>query len=157
MPEVGEKAPDFALYDTERRERRLSEFLAPGRKTILAFFPGAFTSVCTQELCTFRDMLSELQALNGQLVAISVDSPFANRAFAEKNNLAFPILSDYRREVIRMYDVVWNDLAGLKGYVSANRALFILDDTGKILYKWVAPNPGVLPNFDDVKAILKRT
>jgi peroxiredoxin len=154
MPEVGSKAPDFALYDTDRKLRRLQEFLEKGKKTILAFFPGAFTSVCTTELCTFRDMFDELRKLNANLVAISVDPPFSQKAFAEKYGFAFTLLSDYKREVIRKYDVVWKNLAGLDGYECANRAIFILDGDGRIVYKWVAPNPGVLPDFNEIKAKL---
>lgn len=157
MPEVGDRAPDFLLYDTERKERKLSEFLKKGEKTILAFFPGAFTSVCTQELCTFRDMLSELQKLNAQVVAVSVDSPFSQKAFAEKYGLNFTLLSDFKREVIQEYGVTWNNLAGINGYVSANRAIFIIDRNGTIKYKWVAPNPGVLPDFEKIKDVLRQS
>jgi peroxiredoxin len=153
MPEIGEVAPEFTLYDSNAKETKLSSFLGKGKSVILAFFPGAFTGTCTTELCTFRDMF-ELANLNGLLVAVSVDSPFANRAFAEKYNLRFPLLSDFNKEVIQRYGVVWKNLSGLNGYVSANRAVFILDEKGKIKYKWVAPNPGVLPNFEEVKKSL---
>ena len=155
MPKVGDKAPDFALYDADKKERRLSELLTKGGKTILAFFPGAFTSVCTTEMCAFRDMFGELQRMNGTVVGISVNDPFANKAFAEQNNLQFALLSDFRREVVRKYGVSWRDLGGVKGYDVANRAVFVLDDKGKVVYSWVAPNPGTLPNFDEIKAALK--
>lgn len=155
MVDVGQKAPDFVLYDADRKERRLSDFLVQGHKTILAFYPGAFTSVCTTELCTFRDMFDELKKMNGILVAISVNDPFANKAFAEKYGLTFPLLSDFNREVVTKYGVVWKDLAGVKGYNTANRAIFVLDDKGIIRYKWVAPNPGNLPNFEEVKKALQ--
>ena len=154
MPEVGDKAPDFELYDTERKVRKLSEFLKEHRRTILAFYPGAFTSVCTQEMCTFRDMFGELQRLKGELVGISVDPPFAQKAFAEKNNLTFPLLCDFKRETVKKYGIVWPSLGGVEGYDVANRSIFILDDKGKIVFKWVAPNPGVMPNFDLVKSAL---
>jgi peroxiredoxin len=155
LVDVGQKAPDFVLYDADRKERRLSDFLVQGHKTILAFYPGAFTSVCTTELCTFRDMFDELKKMNGILVAISVNDPFANKAFAEKYGLTFPLLSDFNREVVTKYGVVWKDLAGVKGYNTANRAIFVLDDKGIIRYKWVAPNPGNLPNFEEVKKALQ--
>jgi peroxiredoxin len=150
LPEVGETAPDFTLYDTETKETKLSDYLGKGKPIILAFFPGAFTGICTKELCTFRDMF-DLATLDAQLVAISVDSPFANKGFAVKNGFRFPLLSDFRREIIQKYGVVWKNLSGLDGYVSANRAIFVLDPKGKIKMKWIAPNPGVLPNFDEVK------
>jgi glutaredoxin-dependent peroxiredoxin len=154
MPEVGDVAPDFALYDYDRKVRHLSEFLGGGRRTILAFFPGAFTGVCTKEMCTFRDMYGELDTLNGQVVGISVDAPFAQKGFAEKHELKFPLLCDFKREVIQKYGVVWNNLGGVEGYVSANRAVFVLDDSGRILFKWVADNPGTLPDFEAVKKAL---
>lgn len=154
MTEVGDRAPDFALYDANKRVRKLSEFLTEGRKTILAFYPGAFTGVCTQEMCMFRDMHEELGRLKGEVVGISVDAPFAQKAFAETNSLEFPLLCDFKREVIGKYGVVWNGLGGVEGYASANRAIFVLDDSGKVLFRWVAENPGKLPDFEAVKRAL---
>jgi glutaredoxin-dependent peroxiredoxin len=155
MPEVGDKAPDFALYDSNRKPRKLSEFLSKGEKTILAFFPGAFTEVCTKEMCTFRDMYGELQGSHGSVVGISVDAPFAQKAFADKNGLVFPLLCDFKREAVQSYGVVWNNLGGVDGYVSANRAIFILDDAGKVVFKWVGQSPGNLPDFEAVKKALQ--
>lgn len=155
MPEVGDKAPDFALYDSEKKVRKLSEFLAKGHRTIVAFFPGAFTGVCTQEMCAFRDMFGELQGLKADVVGISADAPFAQKAFTEKNSLNFPLLCDFKRETIQKYDVVWNNLSGVEGYVCANRAIFVLADDGTVKFKWVAPNPGTLPDFDQVKAAVR--
>ncbi len=154
MPEIGERVPDFALYDMDRKVRSLPEFLKKGNRTIIAFFPGAFTGVCTQEMCAFRDMYGELEKMHGGVVGISVDAPFAQKAFAEKNGLSFPLLCDFKREVVQKYGVVWNNLGGVDGYVCANRAIFVVDDEGKVVYKWVAPNPGTLPNFDEVKQAL---
>ena len=154
MVDVGSKAPDFALYDYDKKVRNLSEFLTKGNKTILAFFPGAFTGVCTQEMCTFRDMYSDLEKLNGNVVGVSVDPPFAQKAFAEKYNLKFPLLCDFKREVIKEYGVVWKNLGGVEGYDTANRAIFVIDDAGKILFKWVADSPGQLPDFDAIKKTL---
>lgn len=154
MPNVGDRAPDFALYDYDRKLRKMSEFLVEGRRTILAFFPGAFTGVCTQEMCAFRDMYGELEKLKGMVVGISVDAPFAQKAFAEKHGLTFPLLCDFRREVIQEYGVVWKNLGGVEGYDTANRAIFVVDDSGKVLFRWVADNPGTLPDFDAVKKAL---
>ena len=154
MPSIGDVAPGFSLYDADKKMRSLSEFLVKGRRTILAFYPGAFTGVCTQEMCTFRDMYGELQKLNGVLVGISIDGPFAQKAFAEKNGLSFPLLCDFERKVIQEYGVVWKGLSGVDGYVSANRAIFVLDDSGKVLFKWVAEGPGKLPDFEAVKKAL---
>lgn len=154
MPEVGDRAPDFALYDYDKKMRHMSEFLVKGHRTVIAFFPGAFTGVCDKEMCTFRDMYAELQGLNGNLVGISVDSPFAQKAFVEKYGLTFPLLCDFKREVIPKYGVVWKNLGGVDGYDAANRAIFVVDDSGKILFKWVADSPGTLPDFDAVKKAL---
>lgn len=154
MPNVGDRAPDFALYDADRKPRKLSEFLVKGKRTIIAFFPGAFTGVCTQEFCTFRDMYPELEKLNGAVVGISVDAPFAQKAFAEKHGLTMPLLCDFKREAIRKYDVVWKNLGGVEGYDSANRAIFVVDDGGKVLYRWVAENPGKLPDFEAIRKAL---
>jgi peroxiredoxin len=154
MPKVGTTAEGFTLYDADKKERKLSEFLTKGKRTILAFYPGAFTGVCTQEMCTFRDMFSDLEKMNANLVGISVDAPFAQKAFAEKYALNFPLLCDFKREVVQKYDVVWKSLGGVNGYDTSNRAVFILDDGGRVLYSWMAPNPGVLPNFEEIKTNL---
>ncbi|GBD07419.1 Putative peroxiredoxin bcp [bacterium HR21] len=151
MPvDVGQKAPDFTLVDTELKPRSLQEFLQGGKPVVLAFFPGAFTGVCTKEMCTFRDSFSRLQDLNATLVAISVDGPFANKAFAQEHNLPFPVLSDYTREVVRLYDVYHEDFAGLKGYTAAKRSVFVLDSTGTVRYKWVTENPAIEPPYEEV-------
>jgi peroxiredoxin len=147
-PAVGSKAPDFTAFDFDKKPRRLSEFL--GKKTVLAFFPGAFTGVCTKEMCALRDSLSKLNDLNAQVVAISVDSPFANKGFATANNLTFPILSDYAREAIKQYDIVLNNFSGLSGYTAAKRSVFVLDKDGIVRYSWVSEDPGKEPPYDDV-------
>jgi peroxiredoxin len=154
MLDVGAKVPNFALYDTDLKLRKTAEFLAKGKKTIFAFYPGAFTGVCTKEMCAFRDMHQELQKLNATVVGISVDPPFSNKAFAEKNGLNFTLLSDFKREAIRKYGVVWKNLGGMKGYDGANRAIFVVDGSGRIVYKWVGENPGKYPDFDAIKRAL---
>ena len=154
MLQVGAKAEEFTLYDSDKKERKLSEFLTKGRRTILAFYPGAFTGVCDKEMCTFRDMFTDLQRLNANLVGISVDAPWAQKTFAEKYNLNFPLLCDFNLAVTQKFGVMWKDLGGVKGYESANRAIFVLDDQAKVLYSWAAPNPGVLPDFEAIKKSL---
>ena len=149
---VGDKAPDFVLVDTERKERPLKEFL--GKKTVLAFFPGAFTGVCTKEMCALRDSISKLQGLNAQIVAVSVDGPFSNKAFADANNLTFPILSDYTRSTIKYYGIVHDGFAGLRGYTAAFRSVFVLDKNGVVKYAWVTENPGVEPPYEEITKAL---
>jgi len=147
----GDTAPAFTLYDADKKERSLSEFLVRGKKTILAFYPGAFTGVCTQELRTFRDMFSELERMNALLVAVSVNMPFAQKTFAEKYGFKFPLLCDLKREATRKYDSVYEGLGGVAGYESSDRAIFILGDSGKVQYAWIAPNPSVLPDFGEIR------
>lgn len=152
MINVDEKAPDFALYDTDKKLRKLSEFL--GKKTVLAFFPGAFTSVCTKEMCVFRDSMARLNEVKAQVVGISVNDPYSNRGFAEKNMLNFPLLSDYNREVVKLYGIELKDFAGLKGYTAAKRSVFILDKNGIVRYKWVSEDPGVEPDYKEIEKAL---
>ena len=150
---VGSKAPEFTLFDEDKKSRSLSEFL--GKKVVLAFFPGAFTGICTKELCTFRDAMSNFNDLHAQVVGISVDAPFANKAFATQNNLQFPLLSDYAREVSKQYGGVHEDFAGMKGYSASKRAVFIIDANGTVKYAWVSENPGVEPDYNAVTQALK--
>lgn len=149
MLAVGTKAPDFTLFKNRTDKVSLSE--QRGKKVVIAFFPAAFTSVCEKELCTFRDSLAELNGLDATVLGISVDGPFSNVAFAEKNKLTFPVLSDYTRETVRAYDVALDDFAGLPGYTASKRAVYVVDGEGTIQYAWVGPNPGVEPDYDAVK------
>jgi peroxiredoxin len=149
MVNVGDKAPDFELYDTERKPRSLKEFL--GKKTVLVFYPGAFTGVCTKEMCAFRDSLTRFNEVHAQIVGISVDSPFANKGFKEKNNLQYPLLSDFTRHVSIQYGGgLTLNLAGVVGYTSAKRSVFVLDKDGVVRYVWISEDPGVEPNYDEV-------
>jgi peroxiredoxin len=150
--QVGSKAPHFTLHDTDKQQRSLQEFL--GKKLVLVFFPGAFTGVCTKEMCAFRDSMSRLNELNAQVVGISVDSPFANKGFAERNQLQFPLLSDYARTTIKAYGIELPNFAGLEGYTVAKRSVFILDQDGVVRYAWVSDNPGIEPKYDEVTEAL---
>lgn len=146
--QVGSQAPSFTLVDTDKKPRSLHEFR--GKKLVIAFFPGAFTGVCTKEMCALRDSMSKLNELNAQVIGISVDSPFANKGFAERNNLQFPLLSDYTRTAVKAYGVELPDFAGLEGYTVAQRSVFVLDKDGIVRYTWVAENPGIEPNYDEL-------
>ena len=151
--EIGQKPPDFQLPDQTKTMRSLSDF--SGKKTVLAFFPGAFTGVCTKEMCTFRDSMQAFQSVGAQVVGISVNDPFTNKGFTDVNNLQFPILSDYTRETIRKYNVVQLNFAGLKGYDAAKRSVFILDDKGVVRFKWVSEDPGKEPSYEEINKQLK--
>jgi peroxiredoxin len=152
--DVGQKAPQFTLVNTDLKAVSLSGF--SGKNVVLAFYPAAFTGVCQKEMCTFRDALNDFTSANSAVLGVSVDSPFANKEFAGKNGLNFPLLSDITRDVIKQYDVVFNDLAGVKGFTVAKRAVFVIDRQGVIRYKWVAPEPKVEPNYAEVTAAVKK-
>ena len=149
MPQIGETAPDFNLLNNKRE--RVSLAGLRGQTVVLAFFPAAFTGVCEKELCSFRDSLAALNDLNATVLGICVDAPFSNAAFAERNQLNFPLLSDYTRETVRAYGVAHDDFAGMPGYTAAKRSVFVVDPSGAVQYTWVGPNPGVEPNYDEVK------
>ena len=151
---VGDEAPQFTLPDTNLKQRSLKQFL--GKKTVIAFFVGAFTSVCTKEMCAFRDSMARLIDLKAQVIGISVNDPFSNKAFAEKNRLPFPILSDYNRQVIKAYGIETTDFVGLKGYSVAKRSIFIIDKNGVIRYVWTTEDPSVEPDYKEIEDALEK-
>tara|TARA_B100000131_G_scaffold271550_1_gene271956 strand:+ start:21635 stop:22120 length:486 start_codon:yes stop_codon:yes gene_type:complete len=148
MVKVGDKAPDFTLKNTSKEAVTLSDY--KGKTVILAFYPGAFTGVCDKEMCTFQENLAKLNECNAIVLGISVDSPWANAEFARRYNLEFELLSDLDRDVVKSYDAKFSGLGGLDGYVSANRAVIIIDSEGMVQYRWVAENPGIEPDYDEV-------
>ncbi len=154
MVEVGKKVPEFTLFDNELKKRSLSEFR--GKKLVLAFFPGAYTGVCDKEMCTLRDGLAKLGKLDVQVVAVSVNDPFALKGFHDDNALTFPLLSDYTRETVKAYGVELHDFAGLKGYSVAQRSVFILDADSVLKWKWVSNDPGVEPDYAEIERQLKK-
>lgn len=153
MPTLGSPAPAFSLLNTKREKVELAGLR--GKNVVLAFFPAAFTGVCEKELCTFRDAIAAFNDLDAVVLGVSVDAPFANGAFAAKNAVEFPILSDYLREAVRAYDVAHDDFAAMPGYTAAKRSVFVVDKEGTLRYAWVAPNPGVEPDYDAVKAAVE--
>ncbi len=154
MVSLGDNAPEFELVDTELKMRKLSEF--KGKKVVLSFFVAASSPVCTNEMCTFRDRWSEIQNLGAQVIGISNDGPFANKAFAEKFNLNYPVLGDYKSKTIRDYDILMPDLLHVKGYDAAKRSIFIVNENGTIAYKWVSESPLVEPNYQEIIDFLKK-
>ena len=148
LTEVGQRPPDFQLPDQHKAIRSLRDFL--GKKTVLAFFPGAFTSVCTREMCRFRDSAQPLIDLGAQVVGISVNDPFTNKAFAETNGLSFLVLSDYTRDAVKKYNVFHDNFAGLKGYTVAKRSVFILDEVGTVRYRWISEDPAKEPDYEEI-------
>ena len=154
VPNIGDKAPDFELPDPDMKQHKLSDYR--GKKTILAFFPAAESPVCTAEMCAFRDSLDQLRDLDSNIIGISVDGPFANKFFVQNRHLNFPVLSDYKRDVIKKYGIVMKNLGSLKDYDAAKRSIFILDGNGNVIYRWISENPLVEPNYNEIKDVLKK-
>ncbi|HLE77089.1 MAG TPA: redoxin domain-containing protein [bacterium] len=155
MPvEVGQKVPNVSLIATDRTPVQLADLL--GRPTVLLFFPGAFTGVCTKEMCTVRDDLNRFTEAGAQVLAVSVDSPFAQHAFKEAHGLTFTLLSDFQRDAVKAFGV--EDPNFLKGMMAgtAKRSAFVVDSSGTVTYRWVSDNPGVEPNYDEVADAVRR-
>ena len=144
--DVGSKAPDFTLINQDRQLVTLSG--QRGKAVVLAFFPAAFSSVCTKELCTFRDSMARLGQANAQVYGISVDTFFTLKAFQDHEKLTFPLLSDFNKQVIRAYGVFNEDMIGLKGI--AKRAVFVLDKNGVIRHREVLDDARNEPDYEKV-------
>ncbi|MFC7133251.1 MULTISPECIES: redoxin domain-containing protein [Salinibaculum] len=154
---VGESAPTFTVpiaygdsYD-DIGEFSLADELGDG-PIVLAFFPAAFTGGCTEEMCTFRDSLAAFEEIDARVYGLSVDLPFALNVFIQRHDLTFPILSDFDRDVIHAYDAIIEDLYGLSEV--ADRAVFVIDDSGTITYAWAREgdeNPDFDTFVDDVR------
>jgi glutaredoxin-dependent peroxiredoxin len=152
MPiETGAKAPDFTLPNQDREAVTLSEQLKSG-PVVLAFFPAAFSSVCTTEMCTFRDSAGELNTVGAKVLGVSVDSFFALKAWADAEKLTFPLLSDFNKTVIRQYDVVNPDMIGLKDI--SKRAVFVIDRGGVVRHREVLEDARNEPNYGAIKQAL---
>ncbi len=151
---VGSKAPSFTLKS--KNADGLADVTLPvsGKNTVLLFFPLAFTGVCTQELCDITAGLGQYSALNADVIGVSVDSPFAQEAWAQKEKIGITLASDLNKEATKAYDVVFPALAGI-GDTSA-RAAFVIDSSGVVQYAEQTPTPKDLPNFDAVKATLAK-
>lgn len=151
---TGTKAPDFTLK-TKNAEGLQDVTLSDNfgkKKTVLLFFPLAFTSVCMQEMCDVSAGIAAYNDLNATVYGISIDSPFAQEQMAKVDTLQFPLLSDFNKEVSKAYDVLYADLLGFKGV--SKRSAFVIDETGVILYSESSEDPHDLPNFDAIKAAL---
>ncbi len=149
--DVGAKAPDFTLPNQDRENVTLSEQLKNG-PVVLAFFPAAFSSVCSTEMCTFRDSAAELNKVNAKVLGISVDTFFAQKAWADQQQLNFPLLSDFNKDVIRTYGVVNPDMIGLKDI--AKRAVFVIGRDGIVKHREVLEDARNEPDYNKVKQAL---
>ncbi|MBJ36545.1 MAG: peroxiredoxin [Euryarchaeota archaeon] len=149
MPSVGDMAPDFTLTAQDKSSVTLSDMR--GGRVILAFYPAAFTGVCTKEMCTFSEGMTSLNSSGVSVLGISVDSPFSNAAFAEANGISFPLLSDVHREAVDDYGVSLGDFV-ITGYTVAQRSVFVVEADGRVGYSWIADNPGMEPDYEAVMA-----
>ncbi|WP_054951368.1 redoxin domain-containing protein [Numidum massiliense] len=149
---VGQQAPDFTLKATGDKETiSLADYR--GKNVVVLFYPFAFSPVCTDELCGLSDGLSDYSQLGVDIVAISVDSPFANAAFAAEQNIQLPLLSDFNKEVSAAYGVLYN-LGDFQGV--SKRSAFVVDKNGDVQYAWSSDDPKQLPDFAAIKRTLEQ-
>ena len=152
---IGAEAPDFTLKT--KAPEGLDDVSLSGFKgksnVVLLFFPFAFTGVCTEETCSVRDDLSSYEELDAQVLGISVDSPFSQEAMALKEDLNFPLLSDFNKDVSRDYGVLYEDFIGFKGV--SMRSAFVVSKEGTVAYSWSSEDPKQLPDFDAIKNALR--
>ncbi|QJW90424.1 redoxin domain-containing protein [Spirosoma taeanense] len=151
MIKPGQTAPEFTLFNSDKKEVSLGDF--HGKNLIILFFPLAFTSVCTVELCEIRDKISTYTDLNAEIVAISVDSPYVLAKFKQEQNLPFDLLSDFNKEVSAAYDSLYETFSmNMKGV--SKRSAFLIDPNGIIQYAEVLDNAGEVPNFNALRETL---
>ena len=150
--QIGQQAPDFTLYDTGKNKVTLSEL--KGNNVLLLFFPFAFTSVCTAELCNVRDNISLYNNSNAQVLGISVDSLYVLAKYKEEQNLNFPLLSDFNKEISKAYGSLYeNFVFDMQGV--SKRSAFVVDKEGVIRYAEVLENAGEQPNFEAINQTLQ--
>ena len=148
---IGQKAPDFTLYDSEKKQVTLSE--QKGQNILLLFFPLAFTSTCTKELCSVRDTISIYNNANAMVFGISVDSHYTLSRYKADQNLNFPLLSDFNKEVSSAYDSLYETFAySMKGV--SKRSAFVIDKSGIIRYAEVLENASEIPDFEKIQQTL---
>lgn len=150
---IGQKAPDFALIDSDKKLHKLSAY--QGKNVVLLFFPAAFTGVCTKEMCQTRDELTWYNGMDATVFGISVDMPFSLAKFKELNNINFTLLSDFNKEAISSFDVKYEEwVIGLKGV--AKRSAFVIDKAGLVRYAQVLEQAGDYPDLEAVKKTLEQ-
>jgi len=151
--QIGELAPSFTLFNTEKKEISLSDY--KGKNVVILFFPLAFTSVCTAELCEMRDNIATYSKLNAEIIGISVDSIFTLGKFKAEQSLPFDLLSDFNKEISTAYESIYeNFVLGMKGV--SKRSAFVIDGNGSIQYAEVLESAGDVPNFEAVKEVLAK-
>jgi glutaredoxin-dependent peroxiredoxin len=152
MINVGQQAPNFTLYNTEKQQVSLADY--KGKQLVILFFPLAFTGVCTAELCTMRDSLAAFNNVNAHVVGISVDSLFTLDKFKAENNLNLPLLSDFNKEASKAYDSLYDIFPAFDMQGVSKRSAFVVDTEGTISYAEYCPTPGDQPNYAAIKEVL---
>jgi glutaredoxin-dependent peroxiredoxin len=148
---LNQPAPDFTLYNTQKQTTTLSSL--KGKKVVLLFIPAAFSDTCTREFCQVRDEYFVYDELKAEVFGISTDSVWSLIAYKKEQNLNFELLSDYNREVCRMYDVLHEEFAfGMKGV--AKRAAFVIDKDGIVRYSELVTVRDTLPDFGKIRQVL---
>ena len=148
---IGDKAPAFTLKDTEKQDVSLSDYA--GKNVVVLFFPLAFTSTCTTELCTIRDTKKDYENLNAEILAISVDSLFTLGKYKAEEGYNFSLLSDWNKETAKSYGALYDEFVlGMRGV--AKRSAFVVDKDGIIRYAEVLESAGDLPNFTAINETL---
>ena len=150
--ETGQAAPDFLMYDTDKNPVRLAEL--KGNNVVLLFFPFAFTSTCTKELCATRDDIAFYGNVQAMVFGISVDAPYSLKVFKEQQHLNFPLLSDFNKTVSETYGCIY-DRWGMELKGVSKRSAFVIDKNGIIQYAEILENAGDIPNFDAIKSTLE--
>lgn len=148
----GDSAPNFTLQNTEGNKVELYDYL-DGKKGLLLFFPLAFSSTCTEELCTVRDNMKMYNSLDAKVIGISIDSFFALKEYKKSQNLNFTLLSDFNKEVSDLYDVLYDDYYGMIGV--SKRAAFVIGEDKKIKYAEVLEDSGKIPDFNSIHKALQ--
>jgi peroxiredoxin len=151
MSLLGEKAPEFKLQNGNFEFVSLSDFKGSSNVVVL-FYPLAFSSVCTEELCSIRDNMKIYNSLNAEVLAISVDSLFVQKAFKQSQNLNFELLSDFNKEVSKAYYTLYEEYFGMKGV--SKRSAFVIDKEGIVRYEEIHDKDDVNPNFNQIQRVL---
>lgn len=151
--QVGQKAPDLKLYNTEKKEVNLADH--KGKNVLLLFFPLAFTGTCTTELCSVRDNLAMYNNLNAVVYGISIDAPHTLVKFKEEQKLNFELLSDFNKVASTDYDCIYAEFGAMKMKGVSKRSAFVVDKDGIIRYAEVLENAGDLPDFGKIKSTLE--
>ncbi|MBI3819268.1 MAG: redoxin domain-containing protein [Planctomycetes bacterium] len=156
---VGAAAPDFKLKGfaspeaAQMEEFSLSKYKGE-RNVVLLFFPLVYTPVCTTEMCSIRDTISKYNDLRAQILGVSVDNPFAQKAWAKENKLNFPLISDFNKDMSRAYGAMYEELIGFKGV--SKRSAFVIDKKGVVQFAWVSDDAKQLPDFNAIQACLAK-